>query len=215
MSSFAGSILKPISTLEIEFHEFINNINGVENVRKISGTEWYSFLLKTKEPINIDDIPSNNGFFEYPFVCRWGGESLIFASSSKDSATFFIEKLIPLTGLSFRQQGIDVNGFVRKTKNEPNRFTITYISARVSSWGAALRSVSFFGEDITSSGILRENLDKFSVTSCGVGEAIYSREALRLGTRGSINFSVSASNNYNSIDNILKYIKYYKFYLRD
>lgn len=215
MSGFSGMILKPIEKPKVEFEEFMAEVKGVSNVNKIAGTEWFSFTLSLKEPINLEDKPSRSGAYESPFISRWGGESFICTSSVREYSSFLIEKLIPSTGLIFRPQGIDVNGFVKKTTYQPYKYSITSISARISTWGAALRSVSFFGEDVTSSGILIENIEKLNVTSCGVAEASTSREVVRIGSRGSINFSIANIQNYNSIDKILKYLKYHNFYLKD
>lgn len=215
MAGFSGMILKPVERPKVKFQDFISQVKGVSDIQKISGTEWFSFTLRMKEPINIEDKPSRSGNFEYPFISRWGGETFICTASNREYALFLIEKLIPSTGLFFRPQGIDVNGFTKKTTYQPNKYSITSISARISTWGAALRSVSFFGEDITSSGILIENIERLNVTSCGIAEATTSREIIRIGSRGSINFSIANTQNYNSIDKILKYLKFHNFYLKD
>jgi hypothetical protein len=215
MSSFAGYILHPNFTLSGNFEELFESVTGIKKFVKITGTEWYSFTLTSQNPISEDDIKSNSGLYEYPFVARWGGKNFIFTANTKEVATFFVEKFMPSAGKSFRKQGIDVDGFVRKIAEHPSRFTLTYLNARVYTWGAALRSVSLFGEDITASGLLLENIKNLNFNSCGVGEASSPKEIVKIGTNGSLNFFVYGVKSYNAIDKVLKYLKFNGFYLED
>lgn len=213
MARYSGFILRPKYTSEKAVEDLLHSFPEIVNVSALPNTRWFSLMLSMKNPISLDDLPNNSGLFEYSIFGRWGGATFIFVAEEKYVINYLVDTYFPKKNYILVKQPIEVDGLVRKLILQPERYSITYMHAKTFAWGAALRSISFYGEDITSSGLILENVDKFNIVSCGITDSSLTKEALRVSNMGAISIVAANSATLNTVDVILKYISKNGFYL--
>ena len=101
---------------------------------------------------------------------------------------------------------IDVNGLVNMIMEQPDNYIVTAIHAKTSGYGARLKSVSLYGNDITSVSLLLDNKNNFVFYMCGLREVKSFRESVRIGKEGQVSCYYNSIGSLKNIENTLKYI---------
>ncbi len=87
---------------------------------------------------------------------------------------------------------IDVQGLVALVCSKPGPYAVTYLHARTSGLGSSLRSLSFYGDDVTGASLYRKHAESLLVHTCGLRDVYAdkrtSSEAIRVSAQGKVSF---------------------------
>lgn len=144
--------------------------------------------------------------FTYPLVWRLSGPRVLLLSISRDVVEHF-RKVAVKSGLRLEPVGIAVDLFVKETARDPSEYVLSFVHARVSAFGTALKSVSFYGEDVAEAKFFRDGMDLFVCHTCGVRHAAGGGEIIRLGNDGAVSFKHTGSRRLREVEETLGHLR--------
>lgn len=79
--------------------------------------------------------------------------------------------------------------------------------ARVAAFGAALRNISFYDDDLGEASLFRENMHLLNVFVCGLRHTEEGSEVVRLGSDGSISFNMQSPSKVVEVEEVLRFLR--------
>ena len=153
---------------------------------KIGNTGWERFTFHSLTALYGEDINLTRPPFRYPVLFRRSGTRLLALSVTRMIVEHLVESELNVTlGHGFRRVSIGIDRLVKNISNHPTTYALSFAHARVPAFGASLRAVSFYGEDLAEASLFRDQLSLMVFFTCGLREAHGGAEIVRLGGDGS------------------------------
>jgi hypothetical protein len=145
--------------------------------------------------------------FQYPVVCRRSGRRLVLLAASSR----ILDRLLSDNGgvsndLRLSKIPIAVDALVKSISRDAGRYSLSFIHARISSSSSSLRSVSFYGDDVTQSRLFKDHSDDLNCYGCGLRHEVYGFEAARLGSDGAVSCASSGQTRLRQLEAALTFV---------
>lgn len=108
---------------------------------------------------------------------------------------------------AFRKVPIAVHNLSRAIVARPTVYVLSYVHARIPAFGASLRSVSFYGDDLGEADLFAGNIDYMDVFTCGLRRAVGGPELLRVSGDGMVSFRYANPTSVLQIEEALSFLK--------
>lgn len=206
--------------------------SGTLDAEPVEGTKWLSLWLNTPLDLKGSGIaPDSGGMFRYPYLLRAVENRILLAGVDGSLAMFLIER----GGIGGRIESprIQVDRFARELiqtkpralveefdandrENIPpdgtrrvsgRKYIIGAIYAAVDGYGRALRSISFFGDDLAEAELVRHSLSEITVTRIGIRDPKLDKDLLSISSVGDIDFRYRGVQHLTSIDHLTSHMR--------
>jgi hypothetical protein len=123
------------------------------------------------------------------------------------------DELDPVLGPGLRRVSIAVDSLVKKIAVRPTSYVLSFVHARVPAFGASLRSVSFYGDDLAEASIFREQMNFLVFFICGLRQATGGGEIVRLAGDGGVSFLLTdpPEEKVREVEEVLKFLRKYDY----
>lgn len=194
----------------------------IEHLGKISGTGWdeYKFacpVLIPGEHIGYDGPP-----FNYTIVCRHSGPRLLLLAHRRQIADHLVDHMLPeYVFPNLERVKIDVPRIINLCLSKTFAYKLTSAHGRFNGSGGALKSTSFYGENLSRSKVFRNVAGAFDFFSCGLGKSLIREEdqveslhearrqgeIVRLGNDGFVSVFFKDTRRAQAVEAVLRYLK--------
>lgn len=183
---------------------------------KIDRTEWFQMQYVSSEPLidpAVEQPPYN-----YWIYYRQSARRAVVVSAKRTIVERFLQSLSAAHGIGAPESVfVNVQGLVSHICAKPGSYAATYVHARTSGLGSSLRSLSFYGDDVTGSSLFREYAAALLPHTCGLRDVYANRaltsEALRVSTEGKVSFYGHAAGELLAAERALGYLNKFGFLL--
>lgn len=175
---------------------------------EIAGSKWERFVYTSELAFKGEDLYGAKPPFRYPIVARRSGHRILLLSLAKRIIDHMVEgKLNQVFPPYFRRVSIAVDALVKAMVSKPTVYSLTFVHARVPAFGASLRSVSFYGDDLTEAALFRDNVAVMNFFTCGLRYAAGGPELMRVGGDGSISFYMGTPKVVQEVESALRFLR--------
>ena len=168
---------------------------------------WESFSFESHEPLAGEDARVAAPPYKYRILIRRSGVRLLLLSNHKDVAEQVLGLLQPLFRPRLRGVKIGVDQLVKSLTQKPTSYVLSFAHARVPAFGAVLRAISFYGDDIGDASLFRQQLNLMVFHTCGLREARGGPEILRLGSDGTVSFFLHSPAKALEVEDVLRFLR--------
>lgn len=182
----------------------------------VEGTRWQSFWLRSDVAFTggSSEAPDSDGSYAYPFLLRAAGDRYIIAS--REAA--LVEQLLERGGVGGHVDSprVQVDKAARELifpvpdgsgPTSGRKYTIGAVYGAVEGYARALRSVSFFGDDLAEAELFRYALNQIIVTRIGLRDPTVDKELLSVSSTGAVDFHFRGVPHLNAIDNLTTFMR--------
>ncbi len=170
----------------------LGTLAGIEFVGSVDDSQWDEYRFISPRPLRGEITSLTDQPFRYPVVIRRSGPRILLLSVAGDVTDVLLkERLQPKLRPQLRHVSIAIDRLVREIILRPTLYALTYGHARVPGYGATLKSVSYFGEDLAEAAFFRDHHNLMNFVSCGLRSVSKTKELLRMNTEGMISFYIS------------------------
>jgi len=164
--------------------------------------QWDEYELFSQVQLNEDnDTESRGPPYKYLVYLIRGRSKLVLLAERRKVAEHVLNYVINQNIFpNLRKISINMDLMISRCSEKDCEFLITSLHGRFAGSSRQLRSLSLYGDDVTSSGVYSNNADLFNFYSCGVGRRLYDEiprftpmddgEILRVGNDGFVSFSL-------------------------
>ncbi len=201
----SGSLLEwPVKEIGRSDLEHCSALQFHENVGE---SNWEKFEFTSSEPLRDKD-QGESGPFSYVVICRRSGSRIAMLSLNRQIVDHLAHQLmLDVFSLRSRRVSIAVGDLVNELVERPTRYCLSFVYARVPAFGASLRNVSFFGDDLGEASLFRENAHLLNVVNCGIRRTEGGSEIVRLAGDGRISFNMSSSKKVIEVEEVLRFLR--------
>lgn len=180
---------------------------GLSFSRQLEYSKWEEFKFSSPLPLRGEEQPTLTGHFEYAIFCRRSGPRILVLSEAL-SVVDAILRQESVYGKSpkLRRMSIAVDPLVKFIARSAGRYLLSRVDALVPAYGQALRSISFYGDDIGEAKIFRDSLDLLQCYGCGLREVSGKTEILRLVNKGIVSFQFSGVRRIAEVEKALSFV---------
>jgi hypothetical protein len=168
---------------------------------------WEQAIYTSSLPLTEEDRARGQPPYPHPLVWRISGPRLLLLSDSVEVVEHLRTLMSKLFGFRLIPVRIAVDEFVKAVASKPADYVFSFIHARGSAFGTALRAISFYGEDVTEAKYFRDGVNLFNFHSCGVRRVAGGSEFVRLGNEGSVSSRGVDSARLHEIETLLGYLR--------
>jgi hypothetical protein len=166
-------------------------VKSIQSREALWDTRWT--LLRFVSGVALLDPQVETPPFVYPVFYRQSLRRALMLSHRRHIVDAFLKTVISFNRLAVLEAVyVDVQGLASLICCQPGAYAVTYLHARTSGLGSALRSLSFYGDDVTGSSLYREHSASLLAHTCGLRDVYADKrsrsEALRLSAEGSVSF---------------------------
>ena len=187
----------------VEFGEFLSGALYASWAEGFSAQEWRGdgarltvgsslhgdwLLGKYVSPKPLRDPESERPPFAYEILYRPGRDSHFLLLAPDTAVHDDIAAWLRGSARS-RPPRIDVDGLVRSLTKSATAYAVSGLHARVDAWGRAVRTVSFFGDDLLNTDLLRKVLDDVTPYRVVLRDVRVGTDVVQIGSRGEVGFS--------------------------
>ena len=154
----------------------------------IEDTKWDEYLMRSSQPLMMEDRFGAVGPFEYRLKCRRSGSRILIMGENTRIAEAALSKLRakePQSSVLIHLT-VKVDALVRQITAKPGPYSLSFVHARLQN--SSLKATSFYGEDITEASLFRDNLELLTCYTCGLRDVQSATEVLRIGNDGHVFF---------------------------
>lgn len=182
----------------------------------VEGTKWQAFWLCSEVALigGSADVPDTDGSYTYPFLLRAAEDRYILVS--REMA--LVDQLLERGGVGGHVDSprIQVDKVARELifpttgDNGPTsgrKYTIGAVYAAVEGYARALRSVSFFGDDLAEAELFRYALKQIVVTRIGLRDPKTDKELLSVSSSGAVDFHFRGAAQLNAVDGLTSFMR--------
>jgi hypothetical protein len=177
--------------------EYEKALFGMANVKSgeyVAGSRWLLLTFASNTPL-IDPRVETPPYL-YPIYYRQSFRRALILGHRRHIAEEFLKTVSLLNHMHpLEAVYVDVQGLISLICSKPGAYAVTYLHARTSGLGSSLRSLSFYGDDVTGSSLYREHALSLLAHTCGLRDVYADRrsvsEAIRLSTDGGVSFYYS------------------------
>jgi len=204
--SLSGFLLSNRRTGERLSVESLDRLPGVSN-RSDLLRHWGRAVFESNEPLTEEDRARGSPPFVHPLVWRTSGPRLLLLSDSSEVVEHVRSVMVKTLGIRFDPVRIAVDDLVKSAASKPAEYVFSFIHARGSAFGTALRSVSFYGDDVTEAKYFRDGVNLFNFHTCGVRRASGGGEFVRIGNEGSLSSRSVDAARLHEVETLLSYLR--------
>ncbi len=154
-------------------------------------TNWQRYKYESAKPVLAEDVMGTPAPYVYPIICRWGRERLLMLSSHRRVVEAVLADFIrPKWPAASRRTPIKIQSLVEAITHTGTPYRLTTVSARTAGFGDDLRSISFYGTNVSQAQMFRETLPQLDCYLCGIRFPTDGAEIARLGTNGFLSFAL-------------------------
>jgi hypothetical protein len=102
---------------------------------------------------------------------------------------------------------IGVDQLVKSLTQKPTTYVVSFAHARVPAFGAVLRAISFYGDDLGDAALFRQQLNLMVFYTCGLREARGGGEIVRLGSDGSVSFYLHGPSKVLEVEEVFRFLR--------
>jgi hypothetical protein len=191
-------------------------VSFVPSFRLIERTRWLQIQFDAPEPLidaSVEQPP-----YTYWLYYRQSARRAVLVGIKRIVVTRFLESLSLAHGLRVPESVyVNVQALVSLICSKPGSYAATYVHARTSGFGSSVRSISFYGDDVTASSLFREYASALLPHTCGLRDVYANRtqtsEALRVSTEGKVSFYGNAASELLAAEKALGYLNRFGFLL--
>jgi hypothetical protein len=174
----------------------------------VGSSAWEKYVFDSPVPLRGEDLSVYDPPFRYPLICRRSGSRLLVLSVSRSIAerllgvefhAAFVPRLKPVP--------IGVDQLVKGITARPTEYALSFAHARVPAFGATLRAISYYGEDLAEAALFRDQLPLMVFFTCGLREARGVNEIVRLGGDGHVSFLLSTPRRVIEVERALSFLR--------
>lgn len=177
-------------------------------VRKIPNTHWEEFEYLSQIALRGEDEISTAKPYRYVLICRRSGSRIILLSFNRDIVEHLLEsELSKIFVPKLRAVSIAVDELVRGITAHPTKYSLSFVHARVPAFGTALRSVSYYGDDLADASLFRDNVDLMNFFICGLRPTVGKSEIVRVGTDGTLSFYMPNVARLNEVEEVFSFLR--------
>ena len=174
----------------------------------IAGSRWEEFNFRSEKALQSEDRFNVPGPYTYTIVCRRSGTRLLLLAPDRAVASYLAhEVLAPKFLPGLRPVSIAVDDLVKAVVERPTDYVLSFVHARVPAFGASLRAVSFYGDDLAEAPFFRDNLGLLTPFTVGLRRAIGGPELLRLSGDGFLSFYLNAPAKVLEVEEVLAFLR--------
>ncbi len=153
------------------------------------GSKWEQYVYDSPKALRGENADTSNPPYRYEVFCRRSGSRILVLSLSRQVVEHVLrEEFDRLFSPNLRRVSIGVQDLVKNIASNPTIYLLSFVHARVPGFGASLRSVSFYGEDLAEASLFKDHLELMVFFTCGLREATGGSEIVRLGGDGTVSF---------------------------
>jgi len=108
---------------------------------------------------------------------------------------------------ALRRVPVAVDALIRDIAERPGDFAISYAHGRSPGFGARMRSVSYYGDDISEASLFRESLPLLVFSTCGLRRVARGSEIMKFGSDGSVSFRLDSRRRASEVERVLSYLR--------
>ena len=179
---------------------------GLSFARLLAG-RWEQFVYDSHAPLVGEDPRLFSPPFKYQILMRRSGTRLLLMANHKEVALHLLERLQPLFQPRLRGVSIGVDQLVKSLAGRPTKYVLSFAHARVPAFGAVLRAISFYGDDLGDASLFRQQMDLMVFYTCGLREARGGSEIVRLGSDGSVAFFLHGASKVLEVEEVLRFLR--------
>ncbi|MEC5407571.1 hypothetical protein VOM14_18650 [Paraburkholderia sp. MPAMCS5] len=210
-ANYSGLLLR-LKTEEA-FPAVASRLPDVEYHGAIASHGWHLFNWTTDFDAGVEHRDqADDGRFIYPLLLRDVEERFLLASIHSDIVQQFLGRM-RLTK-NVERPLIDVAGLVKDSvfpDGDPSVATTTYrmgsLYASVDGYGRSVRTLSLFGDDLGSAGLVRDILKHLNPYRVTLREVRSEQEVLSLSTQGEISFYYRGATSLEAVDKALSHVR--------
>ena len=185
---------------------------------------WQSYWFSTKQALHDHGIGGDSrstqssalqgATYTYPFMVRVNSVNgtVIIVATLYSITDAVVDHFNLSISPNLRRRVIDVHKVSQELLREEKsrEYSITYFLADIPGYGANLRSITLYGNDIAEADFLQKERKNFSARKIGVRPFRSARDAGRFNNYGMIQFR---SENIDEFESFLKYAYKNNFYI--
>lgn len=212
-ANYSGLLLRLKS--EEPFPVVASRLSDVTHRSSPTAPGWHLFEWVSEFDAGTEarGVREDDGRFVYPLLLREVEERFLLASTHSEVVQRFIthNRLARL----IERPMIDVAGLVRESvfpsanEQTPNlsSYRMGALYAAVDGFGRSVRTISLFGDDLASAGVVREILKYLNAFRVTLREARSEQEVLSVSTQGEISFYYRGASSLEGVDKALAHVR--------
>jgi hypothetical protein len=212
-ANYSGLLLRLKS--ERSFPLVADSLGDVHHRGLISAHGWHLYEWASEFDAGVDarGVSDTDGRFVYPLLLREVEERFLLASTHSDVVQQFVTRN-RLARLIERPM-IDVAGLVRESvfpatedsASGASPYKMGALYASVDGFGRSVRTISLFGDDLASAGVVRDVLKYLNPFRVALRDVRSEQEVLSISTQGEINFYYRGAASLEGVDKALAYVR--------
>lgn len=168
-----------------------------------SAAGWAVLTLHTQTPLFKDEREQSDGY-DYFYLYRASGRHFLVLSSRQELVELLVKKLTrygPLAG-----PNVDVPRLVAHLVDEPSRYSVAGLFAKVSGYRSSLESVSLYGSDLASADLFVDLLPKLKPYRVQLRDTHSGQNVLAIGNKGEVSFTYRSAHTLRAVDKTLAFV---------
>ena len=176
--------------------------------RLIPSSQWEEYTYKCDVAFRGEDHYGVPSPYEYAVVIRRSGPRCLILASARNIAQHLISTdLARVISPRLVTVSIAVDNLVRKLCQKPTVYVLSFVHARLPAFGASLRSVSLYGDDLAEASMFRDHVGLMNFFTCGLRRAVGGPELLRLGADGTVSFYLTDPHRVLEVEGVLSFLR--------
>ena len=180
--------------------------NRLKFFHVVGKTGWEVYSYHSPEPLRGEEPETDT--FVYSIICRRSGSRLLLLGSGREIVPYVLDReLNNLFSPHLRKVQIGIDPLVKAITRTPRDYVLSFAHARVPAYGANLRSVSFYGDDLANARFFKDHVDLMTFFTCGLRQVVGGTEIVRLSTDGAISFIFTDSDRVREVEKVLHFLR--------
>jgi hypothetical protein len=184
----------------------------------VGNSKWEKYVYTSHEALRNEDSFGASPPFQYEIICRRSGPRILILSEGRSIVEHLVkDNLDEVLPPGLRRVSIAVQELVTAITARPTLYVLSFVHARVPAFGAALRSVSLYGDDLAEASLFRDQLPLLIFFICGLRRATGGSEIVRLGADGTISFRFTdpRDERIREVEEILRFLRSERYLVTD
>lgn len=165
---------------------------------------WYKIHYTTSSPLIENTQHASRSALSYEFLLRISGSRFFFGGEDQDTAHAFLQKAGIRRRVTFPT--IDVARLVRDLVTSGAKYQLSTVFARIDGYGAALKSVGFYGADITDAKPFRDMLPIMTPFRVNLRDPKTLRDVINVGNHGECMFTSRGRPGLIAVDTAFRFL---------
>lgn len=207
MRDLTGYLLS--TKLRVVEQEQLRAAQDLVFVRQLQHSRWEEFRFHSAAPLRGEEVQLGfSGSFEYTVLCRRSGPRVLVVGESRTVVDALLDRSLraSLGGLT-KKVRIPVDRLVKSLSADPGAFVLSFVHSRVSAFGHSLRTVSFYGDDLSESPLFRDQLSLMQCYACGLRDVVAGSEIVRFRGDGLISVASAGLRRMGEVERVLGFVR--------